>query len=75
MANILPSTREQTFRRAVGRLMADEHWTVTDLAEWLHVSRPTAHGYLTDTGKMPGRVIFALMSRMESNGIEWRPER
>lgn len=75
MANILPSTREHAFLRAVRRLMADEHWTVTDLAKWMKVSRPTAYIYLDDAGKIPGHIIFDLMSRMESNGIEWRPER
>ena len=71
MANILPSTRAQHFRRAIYRLMADERWTIKDLADWLHVSRPTVYRYLEDVGNIPGCKIFELMSRMESNDISW----
>ena len=73
MANILPSTRAKKFSLSIKFLMAAEGWTQQDLADWLQISRPTMRKYLQDSNLIPGGLMFQLMSRMESNGINWQP--
>lgn len=73
MANILPSTRAHRFGLSIKYLMAAEDWTQKDLADWLDISLPTVRKYIADANLIPGGLMFRLMSRMESNGIDWRP--